>query len=481
MSVGQERLSGGSSSEECRDQGDEDRGDEHLGTECEPEAPRQRVADDRPKSTTDHADEDGHQAPDWLHARHEHPGNQPDNDADEQPAEQSSHLHARQPTTSPPTPARAEFAWHDLVMDLSSGPLAPPIEPMLAKAMEVTDLTLLRDVAFEPKWDGFRCLLFRTVHGIVMQGRGRSRTPGTEFVDLGYAFPEIVAAAASQLPVGAVLDAEIVAIRDGRLDFALLSSRLRPRSEAAGPSIGRLAIEAPASLLAFDLLACPDSMLTMPFSSRRARLESLASGWSPPLLLTPSTTDPHIAGRWFEQFESSGVDGLIVKPAGEPYSTGKRTQGKIKHRRTADAVVAGWRGQTSKDGRIVVGSLLLGLHDAAGGLHFVGGASAFTAQMRTELLDHIGPFLADNDPTHPWSSGGDVTVPGGSSRWSKGKDWRPLSPSLVAEVSYDQIESNRFRHSVGFLRWRPDREAESCTFEQLPTLDISSIEELLQA
>ena len=372
------------------------------------------------------------------------------------------------------------FAWHDHVMDQPPVPLAPPIEPMLAKAMAVTDLTSLRDVVFEPKWDGFRCLLFRTGTSAVLQGRGRSRTPDHEYIDLAYAFPEIVAAAASQLPVGVVLDGEIVVLRSGRLDFALLSSRLRPRSEAAGPSISRLALEAPASLLAFDVLACPEPVMDKPFATRRARLESLAAGWSPPLLLTPSTTDPQTAGRWFERFESAGVDGLIVKPAGEPYSPGKRTQGKIKHRRTADVVVAGWREQVSKDGCVVVGSLLLGMHDASGNLHFVGGASAFTARARAELLDKIGPFLADDDRAHPWTFGSDVSIPGGSSRWSKGKDWRPLTPSLVAEVSYDQFESGRFRHTAGFVRWRPDREASSCTFEQVPALEASSIEDLLQ-
>ena len=384
-----------------------------------------------------------------------------------------------QPPRCPPGQG-AVFTWHDHVMDQRPGALAPPIEPMLAKAMSVTDLTSLRNVAFEPKWDGFRCLLFRTGQGVVMQGRGRSRTPGDDYIDLAYAFPEIVAAAAAQLPVGVVLDGEIVAIREGRLDFALLSSRLRPRSEAAGPSIRRLALEAPADLLVFDVLACPEPVMDKPFATRRARLEALAVGWAKPLLLTPSTTDPGIAGGWFERFESSGVDGLIVKPDGEPYAPGKRTQGKIKHQRTADVVVAGWREQVSKDGCVVVGSLLLGMHDASGGLHFVGGTSAFTTRARAELLDTIAPFVADDDRSHPWTSGDDVRTPGGASRWSKGKDWRPLSPSLVAEVSYDQVESGRFRHAAGFVRWRPDREASSCTFEQVPTLEASSIEDLLQ-
>ena len=350
---------------------------------------------------------------------------------------------------------------------------------MLAKPMATGNLATLGDVAFEPKWDGFRCLLFRVAQGVVMQGRGRSRAPADEYVDLSYAFPEVVDAAMSQLPVGTVVDGEIVVIRDGRLDFSLLSSRLRPRSEAGGPSIARLSLEVPASLLAFDLLADPDPIMDLPFSARRAGLETLAGGWSPPLLLTPSTNDSEVARGWFERFESSGVDGLIVKPNAEPYAPGKRTQGKIKHQRTADVVVAGWREQTARDGRLVVGSLLLGLHDADGRLHFVGGASAFTAEARAELVERIAPFRADDVPTHPWATSGDARVPGGSSRWSKGKDWRPLAPSLVAEVSYDQMESMRFRHSARFVRWRPDREASSCTFEQVPALDASSIEDLL--
>jgi ATP-dependent DNA ligase len=365
-------------------------------------------------------------------------------------------------------------------MPETSGPLLPPIEPMLAKPMENRDLASLGNVVFEPKWDGFRCLLFRTDDGVVLQGRGRSRTSDEAYVDLAYAFPEVVAAAESQVPVGVVLDGEIVVIRDRRLDFALLSSRLRPRSEAAGPSIARLCAQAPAVFLAFDVLACPEPIMSMPLSVRRARLESLAASWSPPLLLTPSTTDPVLAGAWFSEFESAGVDGLIVKPSDEPYAPGKRSQGKIKHQRTADVVVAGWRAQPAKDGREVVASLLLGLHDGAGRLHFVGGASAFTAQVRWELVELIAPYLADDDLTHPWAAGGDVRIPGGSSRWSKGKDWRPLLPSLVAEVSYDQMEAERFRHTAGFVRWRPDREASSCTFEQVPSLEASSIEDLLQ-
>ena len=387
------------------------------------------------------------------------------------------------PASQPPLALQGQeptFTWDDQPMDLPTGLLAPPIEPMLAKAMAVTDLASLPDVAFEPKWDGFRCLLFRRSRGIVMQGRGRSRSPDDEYIDLSYAFPEIVAAATSQLPVGVVLDGEIVVIRDDRLDFAVLSSRLRPRSEAAGPSIARLSIDAPARFLAFDLLACPEAMLAEPFSSRRERLESLAFGWSPPLLLTPSTIDARVAAGWFEQVESSGVDGLIVKPTGQPYSPGERTQGKIKHQRTADVVVAGWRAQAAKEGRVVVGSLLFGLHDAAGRLHFVGGASAFTSQTRAELIDEIRPFLADDDLAHPWTAGGDVRVPGGASRWSKGKDWRPLTPLLVAEVSYDQMESGRFRHTAGFIRWRPDREPSSCTYEQVPVLEPSTINDLLQ-
>lgn len=366
-------------------------------------------------------------------------------------------------------------------MPASSPALAPPIEPMLAQPLSTGNLESLRGVAFEPKWDGFRCLLFRTTSGVILQGRGRSRSAGEDYIDLAYAFPEIVAAAIAQVPEGVVLDGEIVVIRAGRLDFAALSSRLRPRSEAGGPSIVRLSTGTPASLLAFDLLAGPDTLMARPFTERRTALESLSRTWSPPLFITPSTSDPTLASSWFTRHESSGVDGLIVKPLEEPYAPGKRTQGKIKHERTLDAVVAGWRPQLAKDGRTVVGSLLLGLHDAQGRLHYVGGTSAFTAAMRTELVAVLAPHGVAEGQSHPWVAADHVRVPGGASRWNKGKEWLPLAPSLVVEVTYDQMEAERFRHTAGFVRWRPDREASSCTFEQVPSIEASSIEDLLRA
>lgn len=365
-------------------------------------------------------------------------------------------------------------------MVAASPHLTPPIEPMLAQPLPSPVLESLRDVAFEPKWDGFRCLLFRMNASVILQGRGRSRIAGEAYVDLAYAFPEIVAAALTQLPEGIVLDGEIVVIRGTRLDFASLSTRLRPRSEEGGPSIIRLSTDTPASLLAFDLLAGPDSLISRPFNERRVALESLSRSWSAPLLLTPSTTDPAIAALWFTKYESSGIDGLIVKPLGASYTPGKRSQGKVKHARTLDAVVAGWRPQVAKDGQTVVGSLLLGLHDSSGRLHYVGGTSAFTASMRADLVDLLAPHAAAEGQEHPWVGVENVRVPGGVNRWSKGKDWRPLTPSLVVEVTYDQMEADRFRHTSGFVRWRPDRDGSSCTFEQVPLVEPSTIEDLLR-
>ena len=362
----------------------------------------------------------------------------------------------------------------------SSTHLTPPIEPMLAQPLSNPTLDSLHDVAFEPKWDGFRCLLFRMNSSVILQGRGRSRIAGEAYVDLAYAFPEIVTAALTQLPEGVVLDGEIVVIRGSRLDFAALSTRLRPRSEEGGPSIMKLSTEAPASLLAFDLLAEPDPLVSRPFKERRAALASLSRTWSAPLLLTPSTTDPAVATVWFTQYESSGIDGIIVKPLGEAYTPGKRSQGKVKHARTLDAIVAGWRPQVAKDGLTVVGSLLLGLHDSDGRLHYVGGTSAFTASMRTDLVHLLAPHAVPVGQAHPWVGAQTVRVPGGASRWSKGKDWRPVTPFLVVEVTYDQMEADRFRHSSGFVRWRPDRDASSCTFEQVPLVEPSSVEDLLR-
>ncbi len=357
--------------------------------------------------------------------------------------------------------------------------LTPPIEPMLAAPLggSIPDG---EDVAFEPKWDGFRCLVFVTDDTVVLQGRGRSKAKD-EIVDLAYAFPEVVAAVREQVPPGTVLDGEIVVPVAGRLDFPALSSRLRPRSEAGGTNIAHLAESLPASLLLFDLLWHERDLMPEPFSARRSALEHLAAPWTRPLLLTPSTADRDLASRWFTDYESAGVDGLIVKPLADRYSPGRRTQGKVKHQRTADVVLAGWRAHAKPgaDGQPVVGSLLLGLHDEAGALHYVGAASAFTAARRAELVDELAPLASPDDGTHAWRSGQAVNVPGEANRWKKEQPWVALRPERVLEVSYDQMEGHRFRHVVGFVRWRPDRGAETCTFDQLEQPPSSAIEDLI--
>jgi ATP-dependent DNA ligase len=358
--------------------------------------------------------------------------------------------------------------------------LTPPIEPMLAAPGGFTVPTDLTGLVAEPKWDGFRCLVFVSETGVVLQGRGRSAA-SDEVVDLAYAFPEVVAEVTEQVPTGTVVDAEIVIADDGTLSFPLLTSRLRPRSEAGGPNIARLAEAHPASLLAFDLLWHGRDLMGEPFAVRRDALERLAADWRPPLLLTPQTDDAAVAQRWFTEFEAAGVDGLILKPTADPYLPGKRAQAKVKHQRTADVVVAGWRPHKTpgRDGRDVVGSLLLGLHDESGQLHYVGAATAFPAATRAALIDLLTPHAASDDEDHPWRGRPGARVPGEASRWKKEQPWRVLRPDLVAEVTYDQMEGERLRHVAGFLRWRPDRDPVSCTYGQITTPPPADIARLL--
>lgn len=359
--------------------------------------------------------------------------------------------------------------------------LTPPIEPMLAKPMGSTVPSALADVHFEPKWDGFRSLVFWDGSDVVLQGRGRGARDPDALVDLAYAFPEIVEAIRAQLPPNVVLDGEIVVEHAGRLDFAVLSQRLRPRSEAGGGNIARLAAEYPASLLVFDVLFDGADRRAHPLRERRLSLESLAAHWRAPLLLTPATSDPAIARMWFDDFESAGVDGLIVKGLDDPYRPGVRAQGKIKHERTADVVVAGWRAFTKPGpaGEPVIGSLLLGLYDESGVLQYVGGASAFPMKTRAALRQIVDPFAVDADAPHPWRDGSAVRVPGEPNRWRKEQPWTALSPVLVAEVAYDQMMDGRFRHSAKFQRWRPDRDAASCTHDQLEGPAENTIAEML--
>lgn len=316
------------------------------------------------------------------------------------------------------------------------------------------------DLAFEPKWDGFRMLVFRAGDRIVLQGRSGD--------DLSYAFPELAESLLAMLPPRVVLDGEAVIIQGGSLDFTALGSRLRPRSDAT--TIERLARDHPATYIAFDLLALGEqSHLDDPYLRRRDLLEGLPRA-GPACAITPMTRDHDSALEWFHHFEGGGLDGLVAKPTDGVYAPGKRTLLKIKHRRTLDAVVAGWRGHAKSPDE--VGSLLLGLYDAHGLLHHVGAASGLSAALRREITADIAPYALGDDAEHPWTTTADDRVrrPGGVNRWNRGRDlsWHPLAPVLVGEVTYDQFEGDRLRHVAAWSRWRPDRTAQSCTYAQAP-------------
>ena len=320
---------------------------------------------------------------------------------------------------------------------------------------------------YEPKWDGFRCIVFRD--GDEIELASRNERPFTRY------FPELVAPLLAHLPRRCVVDGEIVVPatgeRGGRgLDFDALQQRIHP----AESRVRRLAAETPASFVAFDLLAIGDrSLMDAPLSERRAELERALVSAADPVYLCPSTTDAHRAHRWFTEFEGAGLDGVIAKRLSDPYTPDKRTLIKVKHSRTADCVVAGYR--VHKDGN-GVGSLLLGLYDEAGALQHVGVVASFTVKRRAELLAELAPLVGlDGHPWREWadhveeSARAGQRMPGGFSRWNTGKDlsWVPLRIERVAEVTFGQLENGRFRHGSTFLRWRPDREPRSCTYDQL--------------
>jgi ATP-dependent DNA ligase len=343
-------------------------------------------------------------------------------------------------------------------MDL---PVMPPVKPMLAKAVHaVPDRD---DLLFEPKWDGFRCLVFKD--GDEIELHSRNERPLTRYV------PELLGPLAAQLPKRCVVDGELVVARDGRLDFEALQQRIHP----AESRINRLAEETPCSYVAFDLLALGDDVLTeAPFRERRALLEGLLADTTPPIHLTPSTEDKSVAEDWFARFEGAGFDGVMAKPGDGTYQPNKRSQIKVKHKRTADVVVAGYRIHKSGDG---IGSLLVGLYDA-GDLHHLGVCTSFTAARRVELVDEVAPYEANGLDDHPWREWADSEaqaaeegsrMPGGQNRWNAKKDmsWTPLRIELVVEVSYDNLQSGRFRHASHFVRWRPDKEPAECTYDQL--------------
>ena len=340
--------------------------------------------------------------------------------------------------------------------------IAPPVEPMLARL--ATGLPSEGSLLYEPKWDGFRAIVFRGDADVFIQSR--------ELKPLDRYFPELHALFLERLPAGCVLDGEIVIATPRGLDFDALQMRLHPAASRAA----KLSKACPAEFVAFDLLAVDGrDVRATPQRERRLLLEQLLANVKSPIHLTPMTRDPSVAAEWLSRFEGAGLDGVIAKPANGIYAPGKRAMIKIKHARTADCVVAGFRWHKSGKGTLV-GSLLLGLYDDDGRLQHVGVTSSFTMAKRKELAAELAPLRERAMAEHPWRewaeafSGEDVTrMPGGQSRWSAGKDlsWEPLRIARVCEVKYDHMQGNRFRHAAVFQRWRDDRQPESCRYDQL--------------
>ncbi|WP_329539643.1 ATP-dependent DNA ligase [Streptomyces sp. NBC_01358] len=352
-------------------------------------------------------------------------------------------------------------------MDL---PVMPPVKPMLAKSVK----RIPPGMSYEAKWDGFRAIVHRDGDEVVIGSR--TGKPLTRY------FPEVVTAVRQNLPPRCVVDGEIVVAYDGRLDFDRLSERIHP----ADSRVRLLAEQTPASLVAFDLLALgDDSLLDTPQSDRRTVLEAALADASAPVHLAPSTTDPAVAQEWFERYEGAGLDGIVAKPLELPYRPDTRAMYKIKHERTADCVVAGYRFHKSGP---IVGSLLLGLYDDRGTLQHVGVCAAFPMKRRAELVGELEPLVTDV-AGHPWGSWGDAEahegsrMPGAPSRWSGKKDmsWVALRPERVLEVAYDHMEGDRFRHTTQFRRWRPDRTPGSCTYAQLEEVVRYDLAEVLSA
>jgi ATP-dependent DNA ligase len=346
-------------------------------------------------------------------------------------------------------------------------PIEPPVAPMLAKP--TPEIPSGDGWCYEPKWDGFRALAFRDGDQLLIQSR--------DLKPLNRYFPELEAPLRALGGVDArfVIDGEVVIARDdGRLDFDALLLRIHP----AESRVRMLAGESPASFVAFDCLAEADEILRdRHFTERRARLERLAAAPPDSVLLTPMTTDPATARRWFDDFEGAGLDGVIAKRADGVYAPGKREMAKIKHARTADCVVAGFRWHKNGPGTMI-GSLLLGLYNDAGDLQHVGVTSSFTLEKRRELVGFLEPYRPDALDGHPWrewrewedrAAAEGKRLPGATSRWNRGKDlsWEPLRIELVCEVAFDHLQGDRFRHGTTFVRWRPDRSPSDCRYDQL--------------
>ena len=330
---------------------------------------------------------------------------------------------------------------------------------MLAKLSR--ELPVGDQYAYEPKWDGFRCIVFRD--GDDVELGSRNEKPLTRY------FPELPPVLRANLPDRCVVDGEIVIPGSGGLDFDALLQRIHP----AESRVNLLAEETPASFVAFDLLALgDDNLMERPFAERRQLLEQSLKKARPPVHLTPATNDPDRARDWFDRFEGAGLDGVVAKAVDLTYVPDKRLMLKVKHERTADCAVAGFRWHKDGDG---VGSLLLGLYDDSGTLHHVGVATSFSAAMRKQLVDEVAPLQANAVEGHPWRSWAEAQMdqtqrlPGAGNRWNAGKDmsWEPLRVERVAEVGYDNLQGDRFRHATKLVRWRPDRDPSSCTYAQV--------------
>ena len=357
-------------------------------------------------------------------------------------------------------------------------PFSPPIEPMLSAAADA--LPGGEGWQFEPKWDGFRTLVFRDGSEILLQSRDEK--PMNRY------FPELLAPMAAALPDRCVVDGEIVIVGEAGLDFEALLLRIHP----ADSRVKLLAEHTPASFVAWDLLALGDEDLReTPLVARRERLERILARATPPVYLTPATRDRTVAEDWFRRFEGAGLDGVMAKRLEEPYRAGERTMVKVKHTRTADCVVAGFRWHKNGKGTMV-GSLLLGLYDDEETLHHVGVVAAFTTATRKRLVAELAPFRENALEGHPWRGWAEAQeeaeakgqrLPGATSRWNRGKDlsWEALRPELVCEVRYDHMQGTRFRHAAQFARWRPDKKPEDCRYDQLEVTPAYELERVFGA
>jgi ATP-dependent DNA ligase len=352
-------------------------------------------------------------------------------------------------------------------------PFQPPVDPMLAKLS--TGIPEGDAWMFEPKWDGFRAVVFKSGSDVYIQSR--------DLKPLGRYFPELEVSLRDALPDRCVLDGEVVIAHDGKLDFEAMLLRIHP----AASRVKLLAEEHPSSYVAWDLLALGDEDLReRPQAERRARLEQALAGVKPPVHITPMTRDRAVAQDWFTRFEGAGLDGVMAKADSLAYTPGKRAMLKIKHARTADCVIGGFRWYKNGKDKLV-GSLLLGLYDDQGVLHHVGITSAFKQEVRAQLVELLAPWREGGRENHPWREWADFQevesaqrLPGATSRWNRGKDlgWEPIRIGLVCEVGYDHLQGTRFRHATHFKRWRPDKPASECRYDQLdftPPFELRAI------